>query len=71
LGRHRLWLAQYGPRAKVQASWDRYWLWQFTEGKANDPRRKRIAGIPGNARGELDCDYYPGTAEQLKAEWAS
>lgn len=71
LGQHRLWLAQYGPRARVQASWDTYWLWQFTEGKADDPRRKRIPGVPGNHRGELDCDYYAGTAEQLKKEWAS
>ncbi len=70
-GEHRLWLAQYGPRPQVQASWDRYWLWQFTEGKANDPRRKRVPGIPGNALGELDCNYYPGTAEQLAVEWAS
>jgi GH25 family lysozyme M1 (1,4-beta-N-acetylmuramidase) len=70
-GAHRLWLAQYGPSATVQASWDRYWLWQFTEGKANDPRRKRVPGIPGNSRGELDCDFYAGAADQLQAEWAS
>jgi hypothetical protein len=71
LGSHRLWLAQYGPTPEVLASWPNYWLWQFTEGKAADPRRRKIPGIPGNSRGELDCDHYAGTPEQLAAEWAS
>jgi GH25 family lysozyme M1 (1,4-beta-N-acetylmuramidase) len=70
-GSHRLWLAQYGPVPQVQASWASYWLWQFTEGKAGDPRRRRVAGIPGNTAGELDCDYFPRTADELAAEWAS
>lgn len=70
-GSHRLWLAQYGAKPDVQASWDNYWLWQFTEGKASDPRRRRVPGIPGNSAGELDCNYYPFTADQLESEWAS
>jgi GH25 family lysozyme M1 (1,4-beta-N-acetylmuramidase) len=70
-GSHRLWLAQYGPLPQVQASWDSYWLWQFTEGKTSDPRRRRIAGIPGNSAGEVDCNYYPLSTDQLVAEWAS
>lgn len=28
---HRLWLAQYTPPAVVQNSWQRYWLWQYTD----------------------------------------
>jgi GH25 family lysozyme M1 (1,4-beta-N-acetylmuramidase) len=70
-GSHRLWLAQYGSTPSVQASWDGYWLWQFTEGKASDPRRRRVPGIPGNSDGEVDCNYYPSTPEQLETEWAS
>jgi GH25 family lysozyme M1 (1,4-beta-N-acetylmuramidase) len=70
-GSHRLWLAQYGTSPTVQASWDSYWLWQFTEGKASDPRRRRIPGIAGNPAGEVDCNYYPFTPEQLESEWAS
>ena len=71
LGSHRLWLSQYGPTPRVQASWDNYWLWQFSEGKASDPRRRKIPGIPGNSAGQVDCNYYPFSAEQLRAEWAS
>lgn len=70
-GGHRLWLAQYGSTPSVQASWDSYWLWQFTEGKPSDPRRRTVPGIPGNVNGELDCNYYPSTPEQLESEWAS
>ena len=70
-GSHRLWLAQYASTPSVQASWDSYWLWQFTEGKPSDPRRRNVPGIPGNAAGELDCNYYPSTVEQLASEWAS
>ena len=70
-GSHRLWLAQYAPAPTVQASWDSYWLWQFTEGKASDPRRRSIPGIPGNSGGEVDCNYYPSTADQLANDWAS
>jgi GH25 family lysozyme M1 (1,4-beta-N-acetylmuramidase) len=69
-GSHRLWLAQYGPTPKVQKSWETYWLWQYTDGK-DGPDPKEVDGIPGNSKGELDCDSYEGTAQKLKAEWAS
>jgi GH25 family lysozyme M1 (1,4-beta-N-acetylmuramidase) len=69
-GSHRLWLAQYGSTPKVQRSWDKYWLWQYTDGTAGpDPRT--VPGIPGNAKGNLDCNSYDGTPEHLAAEWAS
>lgn len=70
-GSHRLWLAQYGPAPSVQASWTSYWLWQFTEGKASDPRRCKVPGIPGNHRGEVDCNHYAKPADKLDEEWAS
>ena len=67
---HRLWLAQYGSTPKVQRSWDKYWLWQYTDGTAG-PDPKTVPGIPGDAKGNLDCNSYDGTPEHLAAEWAS
>lgn len=69
-GSHRLWLAQYGSTPKVQRSWDKYWLWQYTDGTAG-PDPKTVPGIPGDAKGNLDCNSYDGTPEHLAAEWAS
>lgn len=60
LGSCRLWLAQYGPKPIVQASWQKPWLWQFSE-------RGKLSGTDGN----LDLNFYGGTAESLASEWAS
>jgi GH25 family lysozyme M1 (1,4-beta-N-acetylmuramidase) len=58
-GSHRLWLPQYGPVAKVQPSWKSQWLWQYSEsGK-----------LPGTD-GAIDLNFYAGTSDQLKLEWA-
>jgi GH25 family lysozyme M1 (1,4-beta-N-acetylmuramidase) len=67
---HRLWLAQYGPRPEVQASWSSFWLWQYTDGVAGPPPHQ-APGFGGPGGGGLDCNYYPGDAERLAAEWAS
>lgn len=68
---HRLWLCQYGPVARVPPAWDAYWLWQYTDGTANRALGPvSVPGIPG-AGGNLDCNHYAGTAEQLTAEWAA
>jgi len=69
-GGHRLWLAQYGSHPVVQPSWDKFWLWQYTDGEAG-PDPKTIAGIPGDSKGRLDCDHYMGTNAQLTEDWAS
>ena len=58
-GSHRLWLAQYGPVARVQKSWKKQWLWQFSE----------HGQLPG-AGGLLDLNRYDGTLDQLNQEWA-
>lgn len=58
-GSHRLWLPQYGPVAKVQQSWSKQWLWQYSESG-------RLAGTDG----ALDFNFYSGTPQQLKGEWA-
>lgn len=71
-GSHRLWLAHYDPPPVCQCSWRTYWLWQYT-----DKRRRPglapdvIAGIPGNAGGDLDCNSYDRDRAHLTAEWAS
>jgi lysozyme len=57
LGSHRLWLAQYGPVAHVQASWTKQWLWQYSE-------HGRLPGTDG----AIDLDFYDGT--DLATEWA-
>lgn len=71
-GSHRLWLAQYGPSATVQASWSDYWLWQYTDGKKRPGTvHETVPGIPGNSKGELDCNRFNGSEERLKTEWAA
>jgi lysozyme len=59
-GGHRLWLAEYGPQARLPAAWNKYWLWQYSDSG-------QVSGISG----AVDCDFYPGTTSELAAEWAS
>lgn len=69
LGSHRLWLAQYGPNPTVQRSWRSYWLWQFTDGESG-PATPKVPGLPGDAKGRLDCDHFPNGLDVLRSEWA-
>jgi GH25 family lysozyme M1 (1,4-beta-N-acetylmuramidase) len=69
-GSHRLWLAQYSSDPVVQKSWKSFWLWQYTD-KTSGLTPNQVPGIPGDAKGNLDCDSYDGTLTQLKADWAS
>ena len=57
LGSHRLWLAQYGPVARVQVSWSNYWLWQYSE-----------SGQLLGTDGAVDFNFYKGA--NLASEWA-
>jgi len=61
----RLWLCQYGDTAVLPEGFDRYWLWQFTDG-VYGPQPHAIDGI-----GPCDINSYEGDAEQLVLEWAS
>jgi GH25 family lysozyme M1 (1,4-beta-N-acetylmuramidase) len=71
-GSHRLWLAHYNPHPVCQASWNKYWLWQYTDKRGRPGLQPdSIAGIPGNTAGDLDCDSYDGSQNALAAEWAS
>ena len=69
-GSHRLWLAQYGRNPEVQASWKTYWLWQYA-GSQDDPKQNQAPGLPGDAKGNLDCNRFERDRTALNAEWAS
>jgi GH25 family lysozyme M1 (1,4-beta-N-acetylmuramidase) len=69
-GSHRLWLAHYSTTPTVQASWETYWLWQYTD-SVTGIAPNTVAGIPGDSEGNLDCNSYSGTLDELVAEWAS
>jgi lysozyme len=63
-GKHRLWLCQYGPKAKLPDAWDSYWLWQYTgDGVGPDPH-----GVRG-IQGDVDLNAYDGSEDDLKAQW--
>jgi lysozyme len=65
LTKRRLWLCQYGNNAELPDGWDKYFLWQFTDG-VYGPTPHAIDGI-----GPCDINSYEGDAEQLVLEWAS
>ena len=58
LGSNPLWLPQYGPKAVVQRSWVKPWLWQYSE-------RGQLPGTDGN----IDLNFYDGSTDQLAKEW--
>jgi lysozyme len=64
-GSRRLWLCQYSSTPVVQASWDSYWLWQYTDGNYG-PSPHSV-----NSVGLCDINSYDGSADQLIAEWAT
>jgi len=65
LGTCRLWHAQYGPQPHTQASWDSYWLWQFTDGQ-HGPDAPKIKGVDDS---NLDVNSFRGTYEELADQW--
>jgi GH25 family lysozyme M1 (1,4-beta-N-acetylmuramidase) len=69
-GSHRLWLAQYADAPVPQKSWEKAWIWQYTDGE-NGPGPKGVDGIPGDSKGRLDCNAYDGSDARLTKEWAS
>lgn len=68
-GSHKLWLAQYASAPVLPTSWQNYWLWQYSDGSAG-PQPHSVAGIPGNSNGQIDCNTFAGTAQELAAQWA-
>jgi lysozyme len=59
-----LWLAEYGPVAKVPQPWTTCILHQYTDGH-DGPEPHRIDGMPGG----LDISSFAGSDEQLKNAW--
>lgn len=66
-GSHDLWLAQYGTRWSVQASWEKPWLWQ-NNGDDLGPGPHRIPGLAGLV--DNSCIIEPMTRDDLIAQWA-
>jgi len=65
---HKLWLAQYGPKAKLPPGFNKYFLWQYT-GDGIGPSPHSVPGLGGESGG-LDLNIYDGTREQLTVDWA-
>lgn len=63
-GSRRLWLCQYSAVPKWQKSWNKPWLWQYTDGQFG-PKPHSIEGI-----GKCDINSYDGDVGQLTSEWA-
>ena len=62
LSQFPLWLAEYGPVAKVPPLWPKYVLWQRT----GDGIGPGIHDVPGIGR-KQDINYFDGTDEELEA----
>lgn len=65
LAKCRLWIAKYGTEPTCQATWDDYWLWQFT-GDGQGPTPHNVPGL-----GEkIDINHFPGTYDDLVDQWS-
>ena len=64
-GAHRLWLAQYSSAPSVQVSWDKPWLWQYSDGSVG-PQPHSLNGVDG----AVDSDSWDGTDTELLAGWS-
>jgi GH25 family lysozyme M1 (1,4-beta-N-acetylmuramidase) len=60
---HRLWLCQYGPKAKLPPGFDHYFLWQYT-GDGEGPLPHNIDGFQTKG---IDLNVYSG--DNLATEW--
>lgn len=69
-GGHRLWLAQYGPVAKVPNAWDNYWLWQFSGDGVNN-QGIHVPGVNAAIASQLDMNTFDGSDDDLTTQWAS
>lgn len=64
LAQHRLWLAQYGPKAVCPPGWGKYWLWQWT-GDGIGMKPHTVDGVIDKG---VDLNVFGG--KNLKTEWA-
>jgi len=59
-----LWLAEYGDTPRVQASWQTWTLWQYTDGVIG-PEPHTVKGV-----GPCDRDTFNGDIVSLRSFWA-
>ena len=70
-GKRRLWLAQYGSKARLldydgkPLPWDHYWLWQRWADGAGTKPIPHVAGLQDDA----DLSVFMDTPDVLKATW--
>lgn len=65
-GARRLWLCHYTSGTPTwQESWDKYWLWQYTDGEVG-PEPHSVPGI-----GPCDINSFDGDEIALLREWAT
>lgn len=59
-----LWIAQYANAPLLPRIWDKWTLWQYTDGAmGNEPHTADGIGL-------CDRDYFNGSADELRAFWA-
>jgi GH25 family lysozyme M1 (1,4-beta-N-acetylmuramidase) len=66
----KLWLCQYGPKAKFPKGFKKYWLWQYT-GDGIGPLPHYVPGITVPGGTGIDLNAYDGDLAQLQKEWVS
>jgi len=59
------WLAQYGPKPVVPPNWERWTMWQYTDG-ALGPEPHTVDGI-----GACDRDTFDGDEATLRSFWTA
>jgi lysozyme len=58
-----LWLPEYGPTPRIPPVWDRWTMWQYTDGQVG-PEPHTVNGV-----GKCDRDQFNGTIEELRQLW--
>jgi lysozyme len=59
------WLAQYSSTAVVPHCWNKWTMWQYTDG-GSGPEPHKVDGI-----GACDREYFNGTVAQLRTFWGT
>ncbi len=58
-----LWIARYGDQPVLPQGWNKWILWQYTDGK-NGPEPHEVEGI-----GKCDRNKFNGTLKELREFW--
>jgi lysozyme len=63
LSKYRVWWARYSANPQLHPTWQKYWLWQYTDGH-NGPQPRAVDGA-----GYCDCDHSDDSEADLRASW--